>query len=227
MPKLHRKLMLRVLTALRDSPLRKPITGLLVRIHNCSYHLIAFFASYKGIHPKHKILKYHQFFLEHISAHDDVLDVGCGTGTIAFAIAQKAKRVIGIDTSSKRISHARITHKHSNLTFIKGDAVSYTFNDTFDVIVLSNTLEHIYNRVDLLKKLQTLAPKFLIRVPLLTRDWISVYKKNEGFEYRLDDTHCIEYTLEEFQQEMREAGLRIERYYINFGELYAVCSTLS
>jgi hypothetical protein len=76
--------------------------------------------------------------------------------------------------------------------------------------------------VEFLKKLRNVAPKFLIRVPLITRSWLPVYLKELGYEYRLDKTHYIEYTEEEFFEEMEKAGLEVESYYVKWGELYAV-----
>jgi len=69
---------------------------------------------------------------------------------------------------------------------------------------LSNILEHIENRVKFLNKIKNLAPKILIRVPMINRDWITLYKKELGVEWRLDKTHYIEYTLESFEKELEK-----------------------
>ncbi|OQX53419.1 MAG: hypothetical protein B5M53_06970 [Candidatus Cloacimonas sp. 4484_209] len=92
-----------------------------------------------------------------------------------------------------------------------------------DIIVLSNVLEHIQNRIDFLKKLSKLSDKFLIRVPMFNRDWITLYKKELGVEWRLDKTHYVEYTLESFTKELKEAGLSIIKYDVKFGEIYSIC----
>jgi len=89
--------------------------------------------------------------------------------------------------------------------------------------MLSNVLEHIENRIEFLEKINKLAPKILIRVPLLTRDWLAVYKKEKGWEYKLDKTHFIEYSEESFKDELNKTGLKIENIRIQFGELYAIC----
>jgi hypothetical protein len=83
-------------------------------------------------------------------------------------------------------------------------------------------LEHIDKRVEFLTSLKKLAPKILVRVPMLNRSWIDIYKKELGLEYRLDLTHFIEYTLEGFKEELNRAGLRISDYSIQFGEIWAV-----
>lgn len=178
----------------------------------------------KGIHPKHKILDYHKFFTDNISENDSVLDVGSGSGAVAFDIATKAKKVTGIDIVHKNILSSERKYHKNNIEFIEGDATTFNFKETFDVIILSNVLEHIESRVEFLKNIKKLAPKILVRVPLITRDWISVWKKNNGFSYKLDDTHCIEYTEEYFREEIKEAGLTVDSFYVKFGELYAIVS---
>lgn len=184
--------------------------------------MISFFGSHTGIHPKHKIMNYHQFFLNNVRAGDTVLDIGSGKGEVAYDVAAKAGSVLGIDFSRESVDQARQQFQRDNLQFIEGDATIYPFEQTFDIVILSNVLEHIADRIALLQRLKKYAPRMLIRVPMLTRDWIVPYKKQEGFEWRLDDTHEIEYTLEEFSQEIERAGLRVISHHVDWGELYAV-----
>lgn len=207
---------------MRKTFLKNIILAFLVRIHNSSYHWISFFSFNKGLHPKHEIQNYHQFFLDNISNSDSVLDIGSGNGVVAFHIASKAKKVIGIDIRPKNITLSQKKYSKINLKFINGDATTFDFQEKFDVIVLSNVLEHIEDRINFLKKIKKLAPKILIRVPLITRDWISVWKKNNGFNYKLDNTHFIEYTEEYFQKEIEKSELKISSFYVKFGELYSV-----
>lgn len=203
------------------------ILKILVWIHNLSYRLIGIFAIKEngGIHPKHQILQYEKFFLNNIKAKDTILDIGCGNGFLAHAISQKASKVIGIDISKKNIEFAKKRFNKENIDYIFGDATNHQFKEKFDAIILSNVLEHIENRTDFLIKIKNIAPKLLIRVPMLNRDWLSVYKKELHMEYRLDNTHFIEYTKESFQDEMTKAGLKVEHFYIKFGELYAVINS--
>lgn len=193
-------------------------------LNNFSYKVIGFLAikDNEGIHPKHKISDYHHFFIENVRPTDSVLDIGYGSGFVAYHIAQKARKVTGIDIVNKNIILAKKEYCLDNIRFIEGDATTYQFNETFDVIILSNVLEHIKKRKEFLKNIKRLAPKFLIRVPLITRDWLSVYKKNCGFSYKLDNTHFIEYTEENFRTEIERAGLKIESSWVKFGELYAI-----
>jgi 2-polyprenyl-3-methyl-5-hydroxy-6-metoxy-1,4-benzoquinol methylase len=195
-----------------------------LRLHNLSYKLAAKLAikTESRIHPKHRLTNYHQFFVDNIKEGDRVLDIGCGNGALTFDLAQKAKEVIGIDLSYENIKIAKENYSAPNIEYIIGDAIKYNFNQRFDVVVLSNILEHIENRVKFLQKIKTLAPKILIRVPMINRDWITLYKKELGVEYRLDNTHFIEYTLETLKEELAKADLNLEEYLIRFGEIWTV-----
>ena len=175
-----------------------------------------------GLHPKHRIMDYHKFFVDNISSGDSVVDIGCGNGALACDLAGKANKVLGIDINSQNIARADKCFCGDNVKYIIEDAVKYDFTETFDVAVLSNVLEHIADRESLLKKIQDLTPKILIRVPLLDRDWLVLYKKELGLEYRLDKTHEIEYTEKTFLNEMDKAGLKVDNLEVRFGEIYAV-----
>lgn len=211
------------------SGLNKTLVKLALGLHNFSYRLSSKLAikAEKGLHPKHRLIGYHQFFLDHIGSADKVLDVGCGNGSLAYDLAGKAKTVLGLDISPKKVNSARKNYQRPNLSFVTGDAVSYEFGDKFDVVVLSNVLEHIENRVEFLRKIKILAPKILIRAPMLTRDWLTLYKKELGVEYRLDKTHFVEYTPQDIKQELREAGLILSDYSVQFGEIWVVVKGLA
>jgi len=202
----------------------KFLAKLAARLHSFSYKMCSKLAikAEKGLHPKHRLMRYHQFFIDNILPTDKVLDIGCGNGDLSYDLAQKAKAVSGIDISEPSIKKAKTAHKRDNLNFITEDATSYDFGVQFDVIVLSNVLEHIGDRVEFLIKVKSLAPKILIRVPMLNRDWLTLYKKELGVEYRLDKTHRIEYTLHAFKEELQNANLHLEEYSFQFGEMWSV-----
>lgn len=219
----HRKAVLKALIKLRETRLRRPILKVLVGMHNFGYRWITFFASYKGVHPKHEIQKYHQFFAKYVRQDDEVLDLGCGDGAVAYQMALKAKKVLGIDSRPESIARAKSRYQKPNLEYQLGDITKLPAGLRGTVIIMSNVLEHIEDRVGLLRELKGKAAKILIRAPLITRDWISVYKKSEGFEYRLDETHQVEYSEDLFKEEAQAAGLRVVSFSVSFGELYAVC----
>ena len=199
------------------------VIKLLLWIHSFSYRVVGFLSQKveeERVHPKHRIMNYHKFFVDNIDENDVVLDIGCGNGALSYDIAKKAKKVVGIDLNEKNISFAKERYSKENIEW--GDALKDLPDERFDVIIMSNVLEHIENRVEFLGRLREKAATFLIRVPMINRDWITLYKKEMGLDYRLDKGHFVEYTLESFERELEKAGLRIQDYNIQFGEIWAI-----
>ncbi len=212
---------------LQNPLIAKSLTRLMLRVNNFSYRMAGYLSQFSEpdwIHPKHRLMNYHQFFLDNIESNELVLDIGCGNGLVARDIAMKAKEVTAIDINERHIKNAAINCsdiKDGRLKFIHGDATNYDFNESFNKIILSNILEHIEDRIGFLNKIKGLAPVLLIRIPMINRDWIALYKKEQGLEYRLDNSHFIEYTLESFIDELTVANLVIDSYSIQFGEIWA------
>jgi SAM-dependent methyltransferase len=179
----------------------------------------------RGIHPKHRLIGYHDFFIERIADGERVLDVGCGYGAVARSIA-KARRnstVTGLDYDKGRLSQARAADNPSNLHFVEADATKHVSNGPWDVVVLSNVLEHIADRPGFLKALieTTSAPRFLIRVPLFERDWKLPMRREVGANYYSDPDHKIEPAREEFRRETAAGGLVIDEMITIWGEIWA------
>lgn len=218
-----------ILPVSKNERVTRLILRMLMRLDNLCYRNISRFATIAGggIHPKHRLTNYHQFFVDNVDPQDAVLDIGCGNGFLTYDVAEKARSVTAIDLNEDNIEFAKRNFNRDNIKYICGDASRLNFGEKFDVIILSNLLEHLENRHDFLRKIRGLADKFLIRVPVLNRDWLTYYKRELGVEYRLDLTHKIEYTMETFQQELEKAGMRVERASIQFGEIWAVVRRLA
>jgi 2-polyprenyl-3-methyl-5-hydroxy-6-metoxy-1,4-benzoquinol methylase len=84
----------------------------------------------------------------------DVLDVGCGTGELAFLISKRgALKVAGVDYSPEAIEVARKTYKRKNLKFEVGDIKR--LHGKFDVVTALGTLEHTDDPFSTLKLLKS------------------------------------------------------------------------
>ncbi|MBS3172954.1 class I SAM-dependent methyltransferase [Candidatus Woesearchaeota archaeon] len=167
-------------------------------------------------------MNYHDFFINNIRKDSTVLDIGCGIGAVAFDISKKASKVVAVDLDKNNLKIAREKFSANNIEYIYADATKYNFKDKFDYIIISNVLEHIKNKISFLKKIKLLAPEILIRVPMINRDWLTLYKKEKGLPYFLDNTHFIEYDEETFKKEMKRVDLQIKSYSVQFGEIWAV-----
>lgn len=181
-----------------------------------------------GEHPKHRLMRYHDFFVDNIPAGSRVLDVGCGYGAVARSIATRVPgtTVVGIDLDEPRLTQAQQSENPPNLRFVLGDALVDLPKGPWNIVVLSNVLEHIKDRVEFLRRLvaATSAETVLIRVPLFERSWHLPLRKELGIGYFSDSTHFIEHTPDEFAAETAAAGLRIERQDFRWGEIWSVCT---
>lgn len=185
-------------------------------------------ASGGGIHPKHRLTRYHDFFVERTTDADQVLDVGCGYGAVARSIAKAhpGARVVGVDYDKGRLTQARASDSPANLSFVESDATKSVPEGGWTVVVLSNVLEHIVDRPGFLKALiaTTGAGRFLIRVPLFERDWKMPMRKELGVYYYSDNDHKIEHTRAEFRADMAAAGLEVDELITLWGEIWATLS---
>jgi glycosyltransferase involved in cell wall biosynthesis/SAM-dependent methyltransferase len=180
-----------------------------------------------GLHPKHRLMRYHDFFVERIGRGERVLDLGSGVGALAASIAERCgAAVVGVEIERAHIDNAvQIAQQRGlagSIEYIRGDITSRRVEGTFDVVVLSNVLEHLRDRPALLRAwAEWYAPtRFLIRVPAFDRDWKVPFKRELGVEWRLDDTHELEYTRQSLEQELRDAGLNIGECVTRWGEYW-------
>lgn len=92
-----------------------------------------FIAIRKLIFPLHKLI--------HYVPEGKVLDLGCGHGSLSFALAKKYPKtqVIGIDPSAQKIRAAQKIYKHNNLTFYCS-TISKLSDKNFQTIIISDVL---------------------------------------------------------------------------------------
>jgi len=87
-----------------------------------------------------------------------VLDVCCGTGRHAIALAKKGAKVTGIDISSKYLKAARADAKKAGVKvdFVRADARDFSVKDGFDAaICMFTSLGYSLDRKDDLKTVKS------------------------------------------------------------------------
>lgn len=142
-------------------------------------------------------------------------DLGCGDGSLLFAISQKnllenADTIVGVDISNERIQRLRRLNIN-NLLCIVSDAchIKSIENNIFDIVASTQLIEHVKDDRIFLNEIARI---------LKTNSYLyisSVIKKNYGFwiyrnnnKFVLDPTHVREYSSrEEFTNLLKSCNL--------------------
>jgi len=122
----------------------------------------------------------------------DVLDFGCGTGLLTFALQPFVNSITGVDSSQGMLDVFRKKAKEQNLQNVKAEFVDLEKGDvmrgSFHLIVSSMTLHHIKNITPLFKQFHSLLlPSGELAVADLEPDSGQFHSNNEGvFHFGFD-----------------------------------------
>jgi ubiquinone/menaquinone biosynthesis C-methylase UbiE len=84
------------------------------------------------------------FFTNNLSASKGAaLDIGCGSGILAFELAQYYDNVVAVDLSAKMLAIANQKRSAPNIEYIQMDASQLALDRQFDLIVSAATLHHL------------------------------------------------------------------------------------
>ncbi len=122
--------------------------------------------------------------LEEVSKEpfNDLLDAGCGTSPMISLLSQKYpdKHYTGLDLTPAMIEQAKAKNL-PNATFVVGDCENFPFgDDSFDVIICSNSLHHYPNPVAFFESAKRCLRK---NGRLVIRDWST---KNKFLRFYMD-----------------------------------------
>jgi ubiquinone/menaquinone biosynthesis C-methylase UbiE len=140
---------------------------------------------------------YYHTRLSHIYAHlvspgQKVLELGCGTGELLASL--KPSLGVGVDLSGEMVKRAAM--KFPDLRFIQADSHDLVLNGTFDIIILSDILNELWDVQRVFERLQSVSnsrtriiinsysqvwqlPLLISKVlglstPLLPQNWLTV-----------------------------------------------------
>jgi len=141
-----------------------------------------------GRYYHQRISRIYQFL---IPPGQRVLEIGCGQGELLAAL--KTSKGVGIDFSAEMLKQAR--QKHPQLQFIEADAHDFNLGETFDVIILSDLVNDLWDAQEALVRIRRcataqtriiinyysrvwekpllLAQRFKIARPLLAQNWLT------------------------------------------------------
>lgn len=83
-----------------------------------------------------------------LSDGDEVLDIGCGTGSLTFTLPEIADvaRAVGVDQAPMYVEHSRSRSGDARMTFEQADACALPFGDaSFDRVFCQLVLQFIAN----------------------------------------------------------------------------------
>jgi 2-polyprenyl-3-methyl-5-hydroxy-6-metoxy-1,4-benzoquinol methylase len=102
----------------------------------------------------------------------DALDVGCGDGLLARKLAERAKRVTGIDKSPEMIACAcNLAAGYPDLTFVEGDFLTADLPAAgYDFICSVTTIHHMDFEAALIRMRELLRPGGTLMVVGLARE---------------------------------------------------------
>ena len=121
-----------------------------------------------------------------------ILDVGCGKGYLLSQVQQAypAIKLQGADFVNRQLP--------GNIPFVQAEATRLPFADqTFDLVLCTHTIEHIYKARDLVKELKRVARKKIIIIT----------PKQRYFYYTLDE-HVLFFP----QKELLTSLIEMEKY---------------
>jgi SAM-dependent methyltransferase len=103
-----------------------------------------------------------------VPPHQRVLEIGCGRGDLLAALRPSVG--VGVDFSATMIKRA--ARRHPALRFIHADAHDLELNETFDVIILSDVVNDLWDVQTVLRRLARLAtPRTRVVINSYSRLW--------------------------------------------------------
>lgn len=159
---------------------------------NPSYFIAKFYDKYTdyqskvGVNIRHRTI-YKNIKREGLMPDSNVLEIGCGIGTLTGLIAKVVTKgkIVSIDISPKSIEIAKSRNrKHSNIEYVVSDMSDFNSIYKYDFVLLADVLEHIplQDHVSLFEKIVKhihLKSKILINIPSPYHiEWLRAFDAN-------------------------------------------------
>lgn len=164
---------------------------------------------------KHSPSSSHMQVLAAIRPGSVVLDLGCSQGLLAAPLKRIDARVVGVDSRAKELVSPELD------AYYQRDLerpLELPEPRVFDYVVVSDVIEHVVNRVELLRSVRRyLKPdgRLLISTPNIAIWFYRLSLAAGRFEYGergvLDQTHVHLFTRATFRREVEHAAFRILR----------------
>lgn len=151
-----------------------------------------------------------------LPSNASVMDYGCGTGTIAMALAKSGFRVTAVDGALGMVEQGTAAAQQAqldNVTFTHIDPENWTPHTSYDGIACSSVIEYVPDDVGLLRKFSdALNPGgwLLVSIPSST-SWVGKLEDVVGkFKGKNRDVEFAQrrYKLKQFSAQLESMGLQ-------------------
>ena len=152
------------------------------------------------------------FLLDHVTAGERVLDLGCGDGAFAAALVQAGALVTGVDVAAEAVRRARARAPEAAIEQVAEGAALPLPEDGFDVVWAGEVLEHVADVVGLLAEVRRVlrwGGTLLVTTPNLPRLGVALEAlRGVPLEDRLDPRtdHLRFFTARTLAEVLRDAG---------------------
>jgi SAM-dependent methyltransferase len=135
------------------------------------------------------------------------VDMACGEGYGAAALAERAGEVVGVDANPEAHEHARLRYERPRLRFERALVEEFDDGAPWDAIVFLQTIEHVQQPEALLERFASLlAPGGALYVSTPNRLTLAP----PGAERSDNPWHVREYTVEEFRALLEPCFTEVE-----------------
>lgn len=142
-----------------------------------------------------------------------ILDIGCGVGTISFYLASKGHYVTGIDLSESAIKmakkNAKVLHLENNLEFLLVDFPKNSIKDKFQVVLISEVLEHLNDDKKAIKLAYGLLEKGGTVIASCPSSNAPLYKLGLLDNFDKEVGHLRRYTLKKLIELFKTSGFNV------------------
>ena len=153
-----------------------------------------------------KVLNLNNIMREFISDNKNILDIGCGTGSLAVSLSDKCNSVKGIDISPRMINYAQKHHALSNVDFLlvsRNQKLSDIFKQKFNYSILKMALHEMpgEERTDLIGESKKISNEIIIV------DWIAPQPRYAGINTFIAEISALREHFRNFRQWQKKGGL--------------------